>query len=306
MSTDDRKVGFYGIELKKYKKHEIYFDKDLFKSLLEYIDGLNEKEKVIRIEKYKKAVSIEKIEFEDKTKKIDGEDFSYEIGKITFKSCKYNHNPKYMSSVDGTERKSDKKDYEGEKEKTHLCIRIDECEAKAVLEERRSGVTINGIIDYLNKKMDKYLEIMQLRQDFKIIQSIIPVSGFLEQLSEMKELKIAEIYTYKKLLGSEGLNFMDREDSSMKDNLIIKATAKRGQGMLRRTMEKAYSSLVNGENKISRIRIYGNNSDKNLVKIDSEVIKRLDYIKAELDLDGTVNSVSIFVKMIQFLEEDDE
>ncbi len=76
-----------------------------------YINILTGADKTIRIEKYKKAISIETIS----TDIVAG---GYLV-KIIFKSCKYNHNPKYMSSIDGSERDSNKQSEEGDKEKTH-------------------------------------------------------------------------------------------------------------------------------------------------------------------------------------------
>lgn len=300
MSSQDRKIGFYCIQFKKYgeKDGKLFFDKKVFKNLLEFIDKLPDAEKVIKLERYKKAISIEQIIITPKNKDY--------LAKIIFKSCKYDHNPKYMSSIDGSERDSDKQKYEGEKEKTHLCIQIKAVESKVVLEERRSGVTINGIIDYFEQNLKKYLLIDGQEKKYKIMHGIIPVANFVEALGSLKDAKIAEIYTYKKMLGSEGYDLLEREDTFMKDEVVITAKAKPKLGLIKSNIEKVYQSIVAGDSKVSRIRVYGTNSDNNAVKIDSDVIKKLDYVKAVLDVDGTVNTASIFAQMIRILEADDE
>jgi hypothetical protein len=300
MSNQDRKIGFYGIQFKQYGKKDgdIFFDQEIFKNLLEFIDRLSAAEKVIKLERYKKAISIDQINVDSKKKGY--------LAKIVFKSCKYDHNPKYMSSIDGSERESDKKKYEGEKEKTHLCIQINALEGKAVLEERRSGVTIKGIVDYFEQNLKKYLEKEEQKKSYKIIHSIIPGHDFIEALKGMKEAKIAEIYTSKKFLGSEGYNLLEREDTFMKDDIVITTKAKPKLSLGKRYLKKAYESVVSGDGKISRVRVYGINSENNAVKIDSDVIKKLDYVKAVLDVDGTVNTKSVFLQMTKVLEADDE
>lgn len=304
MSVEDRKIGFYNLQFKKYKRKEdikegdMFFDISIFKNLLEYIDNLSGEEKVIKIARYQKAIAIEKIDLIS----IENE----YLVKMIFKSCKYNHNPQYMSSIDGSERKSDKKIYEGEKEKTHLCMRIYALEAKVILEERQSGVSIKGIVEYFEGNLKKYLEGIKAKKNYKILHGIIPTKDFKRSVNGLKDAKIAEMYTHKKMLGSEGYNFLEREDQFMKDDIVITAKAKPQFGLGKDLLLKAYESLVTGESKITRIRIYGIDSDNNPVKIDSEIIKKLEYVRTKLDIDGTVNSDSIFEKMVSVLEVSDE
>ena len=77
-------------------------------------------------EKLNKAISIDSI----KEEKIPG----LHLIKCVFKSCTFNHSPNYMSSIDGSERPTDKLLFEGDKELTHICFRIDGNEAYTVFE----------------------------------------------------------------------------------------------------------------------------------------------------------------------------
>ena len=300
MSSKDRKIGFYNIQFKRYgkKNDALFFDKENLKELLEFINQLSDKERIIKNKQIKKAISIEEIIL---TSRNDGY-----LAKIIFKSCKYDHSPQYMSSIDGSERNSDKKNYEGEKEKSHLCMHINNEEAKMVLEERRSGVTIKGVVDYFEQNLKKYFLSIGEKKEYRIIHGIIPVENFDEALKNMKNAKIAEIYTYKKMLCSEGYNLLEREDSFMQEEIVITAKAKRTMGLIKTNLIKAYQSIAAEDSKVTRIRIYGTNSDDNPVKIDSEIIKKLDYVQTSLDTDGTVNTKSIFGQMIKVLEADDE
>lgn len=298
MSTSDRKVGFYNFAFHKHGRpdDELHFDCELFKSLLEYIAGLPEADQLIRIEQYNKAICVENVS-------IDSTTGGYLV-KVLFKSCKYNHNPKYMSSIDGSERDTDKRSDEGEKEKTHLCMRVGNLETELILEERRSGVTINGITNYLNNKLREYLTKNQLSKNFKIVHGIVPIEDFLQELEKMSRLKIAEIYTYKKMLGSEAYGLLDREDLSMKEDIIITAKAKPQESLAKRTGAYIFNQLTAEGSNVSRIRIYGSDQEGKAITLDSLRIKKLEYINTVLDNDGTVNTSSIFGKMMFILGDE--
>ncbi len=298
MSTADRKVGFYTYDFHKRgtPEDERYFDRELFIDLLNYVAALPEADRLIRIEQYNKAICFESIAIDPTTGGF--------LVKVLFKSCKYNHNPKYMSSLDGSERDTDKKPEEGEKEKTHLCFRVRTLEAELLLEERKSGITIGGITDYLNKKLKDYLTQNKKPKNFKIVYGIIPMRDFLVELEKMSRLKIAEIYTYKKMLGSEAYGLLDREDLSMKEDIVITAKAKPRESLAKRTASLIYNQITAQDSKVSRVRIYGNDTEGKSVTLDSLLIKKLEYINTALDGDGTVNTSSIFGKMMAILGDE--
>ena len=133
MSVQKRKIGHWSIVFSN-SAEVVAFDGLLLEKFVNYINQLPDVKKIINEEKKNKAVSIQKISVETKQ--------NLKLIKFIFKSCKYNHSPKYMSSKDGSERKSNKKLFEGDKEITHMCMRIDRDEAYVVFEERRSGVNM--------------------------------------------------------------------------------------------------------------------------------------------------------------------
>lgn len=107
------------------------------------MQSLPDENKLFRDEKNNKAVALSSVR--DETKQ------GLHLYKIIFKSCKYNHSPDYMSSTDGSERPTDKQLHEGDKELTHMCMRIDGNEVFTIFEERRNGVTIGGVIKYFSE-----------------------------------------------------------------------------------------------------------------------------------------------------------
>ncbi len=83
MSEPTRRIGYYFMDFTEIDTDERTFDKDLFKRLLVYINGLGDKDRVIKDTKANKAMDIESITMYQK------DDIDY--AKIIFKSCKFNH-----------------------------------------------------------------------------------------------------------------------------------------------------------------------------------------------------------------------
>ena len=119
MSTQKRRITYWSIDF--IKKEEHLFDPAMLCRFMMYVAGLDEMKRLEKNTKTNKAISLESV----KNETVQG----VQILKIVFKSCKFNHSPAYMSSSDGTERPSDKQLNEGEKELTHICMRINADEA---------------------------------------------------------------------------------------------------------------------------------------------------------------------------------
>lgn len=289
MSVIDRKVGFYNFIYRRYRTNEEYFDKQHFLNFIGNIESLNH---IMDVSRANKAISIEWVN----VSQINYQDTI----EIIFKSCKYNHSPDYMSSVDGSVRPSHKQLHEGEKELTHLCMKVTSLEAEVILEERRSGVTINEIVRYIKQCLRVYNGQNQISNNFKLEYGIVPSDDFVTSLEGMTKVKVAEIYKHKRILGSEALNLLNREDHSMKEDIIITMKAKKGESLGKTFLKRAYE-VIGEDVETKRIRIYGNDEDNKGIKLDSDMMKRLDFVKAELNENGVVNSGSIFNKMIESL-----
>lgn len=290
MSSVSRKIGNYSICFEQYRTNEKYFDKALFLEILEFIKNLKGVDKIIKIKKYSKAVSIDNMTIDDDTV------------KIVFKNCKYNHSPEYMSSEDGSERKSDKKLSEGDKEVTHMLGVLSEYEMKLVLEERRSGVSIGVIIKFLNKHLRNYLKENDLKINFSITYAIIPIGNFEDNLKKMNRVKIAEVFTYKRILGSEELNLLKREDPAMRDEITITMKSKTTRSLGRDNLKSIYNSITGQGEEVSRIRIFGESETGFDTVIDSRFTKKTDFVDVVLKENGVVNTNSIFKEMKDYLE----
>lgn len=286
MSVQKRKLSYWGIEFASGDNH--FFDAPLFCLFLSYVQGLPDENKLFRDEKNNKAVALSNVR--DETKQC------LHLYKIIFKSCKYNHSPDYMSSTDGSERPTDKQLHEGDKELTHMCMRIDGNEAFTIFEERRNGVTIGGVIKYFNKLLHTFLAQEGIPGNFYLWASIIPPEDFLTALESADRVSIAELFVEKKVLGSGYLGLMD-VDANSQDDLVMTLKSKPRQSLPKRALKQTFLSLTTEGSQVSRIRLYGKDINKMSVIIDSLKGKRVEEVTVNLTPNGVVDSYSIFAKI---------
>ena len=290
MSVRKRKLGYYSIDFLSGEEHS--FDSNLFCGFIRFLKGLPEKERLFNDTKNNKAVALSNIRDEVKQ--------GMQFFKLTFKSCKYNHSPDFMSSLDGSERPTDKQLYEGERELTHMCMRIDMSEAYTVFEERKNGVSMGGVIAYFNRLLNRYYLQTGTPNDKILWSSLVPPDDFLTALRDADRISIADIFVEKKVLGSDYLNIMD-VDANAQDNLIMTLKAKRSQTLSKRAVEAVFRSIATEGTTITRIRLYGKDVNKLNILIDSLNQKKFEEIIVELGDNGTVDSYSIFAKIEEVL-----
>lgn len=286
MSVQKRKLSYWGIDFVSGDNH--FFDAPLFCRFLSYMQGLPADEKLFRDEKNNKAVALSSIR--DETKQ------GLHLFKIVFKSCKYNHSPDYMSSTDGSERPTDKQLYEGDKELTHMCMRIDGNEAFTIFEDRRNGVTMGGVVKYFNKLLHTFLAQEGITDNFYLWASIIPPEDFLTALEAADRVSVAELFVEKKVLGSNYLGLMD-VDANSQDDLVMTLKSKPRQSLPKRAIKQTFLSLTTEGSRVSRIRLYGKDINKMSVMIDSLKGKRVEEVTVDLTPNGIVDSYSIFAKI---------
>lgn len=292
MSQQKRKLGYWSIEFSHGDRE--FFDAELFCGFYDYLGTLDTQTLLQKDPSNNKAVAIDriwKVTIQGRT--------AYEI---RFKSCKYNHSPDYMSSTDGSERPTEKKLYEGDKEVTHLCIRIDSLEATCVIEERRQGVSFGAVIRYLNVLLRDYLESIGRDENFLLFASIIPSQDFLTALDASEKISIAELFVDKEIVGSGYLGFLEI-DASTREEIIMTIKSKPKQTIAKRAIKDAFLAITTEGTKVRRIRLRGRDYNNMSVIIDSLNAKKKDEVMVELQANGIVNSSSIFQKMEEALEE---
>lgn len=290
MSTQKRKLSYFGIDFLSGENHR--FDPALFCDFLAYLDALSTQDKLFNDEKTKKAVAVDQMLNETKS--------GLHLYKIVFKSCKYNHSPNYMSSRDGSERISDKRLDEGDKELTHMCMRIDGHEAYTIFEERRNGVTIGGVISYFNRHLKDFLHARGITDDFYLWAGVVPPDDFITALSNATRISAADIYVDKAVLGSGYLNLMELDASSQNDLVMTLKTVPR-QSLPKRAMQGLFRRISTEGTVVNRIRLYGKDINGMNTMIDSLHQKKVDEVSVNLLQNGVVDTYSIFAKIEEIL-----
>ncbi len=290
MSTQRRKLSYFGIDFLSGEQH--HFDSDLFCQFLAYLASLPTPNKLFNDEKSKKAVALASIL--DETKE------GIHLYKIVFKSCKYNHSPDYMSSRDGTERVSDKRLDEGDKELTHMCMRIDGHEAYTIFEDRRNGVTIGGVISYFNRHLKDFLRIRDIEDNFYLWAGIVPPDDFITTLNNAMRISVADVFVDKSVLGSGYLNLMEI-DASSQDDLVITLKSKPRQSLPKRAIQGTFMKLSTEGTVVNRIRLYGKDVNRMNIMIDSLHQKKVEEVTVDLLPNGVVDTYSIFAKFEEVL-----
>ena len=207
-----------------------------------------------------------------------------------------------MSSTDGSERPTDKKLHEGDKEVTHLCICINPLEATCVIEERRQGVSFGAIIRYFNILLREYLTRIGRDEGIILFGSIIPSEDFLSALDSAEKISVAELFVDKEVVGSGYLGFLEI-DANTREDIIMTIKSKPKQTFTKRALKEAYLAMVTEGTQVRRIRLRGRDYNNMSIVIDSINAKKKDEVIVELTENGIVNSASFFQKMEESLEE---
>lgn len=291
MSTHKRKIGYYNITFTN--GDTFTFDNNLFFDFMNYLSSLDANDKIFRDEKNKKAISVDSISHIKK----EGMDFL----KVIFKSCKYNHFPDYMSSVDGSERPTSKTKDEGDKELTHMMMRVGAHEAYTIFEERKSGVSMGGMIKYFNEKLKSFYTANDIDSNDYLWSGAIPAEDFITALDNSTRISIAEMFISKEVLGDAGLMLFENGEINCREEITFLAKAKNRESLQTRAFRNLYTSICSKGSKVNRIRLYGKDIDGMDMVLDSLNMQMKKEITVELRPNGTIDSYSIFAKLEEIL-----
>lgn len=291
MSTNNRRLSYWTINYID-SQEQISFDGDLFLDFLDYCISLEPERLLINDRTKYKAVALKSMQIEE----VD----SLRICKIVMKSCKYNHSPDFMSSVDGTVRVSGKTLSEGDEEITHLCIRIDPDEAYVVFEQRVSGVSFGRFVEYLNHFFKRYKRDKEVQEDIYLNSNAVLIHDFENVLGCVQRISSAELYTHKEIVGSEFLDLMEI-DTNVRDEVIFTIKAERRASLSREKIQHAFRQLISGDSKITRMRLRCKDNDDISIMLDTINMKKKDEITVKLNDNGIVDTIDIFIKMKDIL-----
>ena len=107
--------------------------------------------------------------------------------------------------------------------------------------------------------------------------------NFIEQLQAMNRVMKAVIYTDKRILGSDSLNYMERT-SNVKEEMSINLSVKRGASMKDAILD-AWNKLVAGRTEITRIRVEGEGEHDEKTVINTEQFAKIEYMEVNQNED---------------------
>jgi len=214
-----------------------------------------------------------------------------------FKSAKYNHRPDLIDKYNLSERSNPKKMTEGESEKTHFAMGINNNEILFLLETKRDGVQINTLQTYL----DQYLK--KINQHYILNIGLSVTGDFNEKLKELDRVTSVEIYTpYTQVSDTFGSE-IPLDNGDVQEDAVVTFKAKRSMS-LSSAAKAAYNILSNTKrDEVSRVRVYGKTSSQSTILLDTNRLKDHDTIKVELDDNGQVTTESILPALNKLVED---
>ena len=216
---------------------------------------------------------------------------------LVFRTAKYAHRPPLMNKK-AEERDNPKTLAEGDAEATHVGIKFMPDEAIALLEERRAGMTMNRVCEYLNHFVMEFARKDKVELPFMIQHGLIPKGDFQKELSKLKRVSVGEIFVEKKLLGDAGIS---NRTSEVRDDLFITVKAEKSKN-IKEVAQDAFDRLTGQKRGVRRIRLYGTSETGKPTVLDTDLIKMIHWLDVDLHPEtGEVNTSQIFTHFGQII-----
>lgn len=221
---------------------------------------------------------------------IDETDFM--VGR--FFSAKYDYRPPLIDKNSLAERESPKAVSEGEKELTHFAITFDQNDALLLLEQKKSGISINTLVKYLNSFLK------QTVSGHTIVAGLSVKGNFKSKLKELSRAVSVEIYVpynkYTDTFGEEPIS-----TKNIRQDAIITLSAEKSLS-ISESAKDLYRKMTNNKADISRIKIYGKTQGNTSTMLDTHCLKDRNTVQVDLDANKQVVSDSMFKALKQTME----
>lgn len=202
-----------------------------------------------------------------------------------------------------TLKKTGEKDItDGDLERQHIVIKILEDNSQAILifEKIPGAISIGCIRDELNKHLiNSYInKHMSINASIKIAPT--PSENFMHDLMKTKRISAVKIFVdrNKTITDPELIIAGDSDNIRNIAELTYKPSLK--QRIFPNQVENLYNSHIENPSKIFRIVVEAN-GENGKIRLDTEGAKMAKYIKANLDIDGLVDTQDIFNKFESFV-----
>lgn len=277
MSSKEIKIQFYTIIRRNWKnsdeKNTEFVPFYLAAEVIQYISTLPKKKKFYELKNNKFCF-------------IDNVEINENFCSGYFKSARDQFRPNLLNKQTGVERKNPKEKSEGDIEKTHFVVKVDEKneEVYLFLEQNHTGISILNFINYLNNFSKKYAVKKKLETRFSLTHQVIARNNFLTELEKLEKTKIAEIHIDKKILGNNFLQFSNRI-IPIQNDIMLQVKAEKKEDIKNFAVD-VYNNFSKGkDDAISKIRIYGYDENGNKTFIDTDFMGQIDFIPVQLDAD---------------------
>ena len=283
----NRKIGFYFLFLRQRD-----FEFPIKYNLIQLLNYLQERTRLER----KQDIGEDKIVFLDSCTQ-EGDD---NLLKLLFKNAKHSYRAPLINKNTVEERENPKKIDEGEQMKTHALVKFKDGDAILFLETGGGMLSYHGLAEYLNRMLALYNG-QFTNDEGKILGhfciDMVPRDDFREVLNSMNRVSCATIFTDKRILGSEALNYSEPSEE-LKEEVVIELKAKRGKNIMQHIYD--FLDRANGANsEIRRIRVKVKLPNNNEGIIDTGFIIKKEYVDAQQNEDtGEYNTAYMFSQLV--------
>lgn len=283
MAAKDRSIAYIEFQLRiKNKNCSI----GVLRNVIEAIQNQDVSHRKVDFDKSEKVVILENSEKKDNN-----------IYWITLKTGKYGYTANLIDRHTGEERNNDKTIDEGEKELTHMCLKILENNAICALESNRDGAGARLICNYFEHFIKK------INSDYRLSFSWISTKGIADILEKANRIMAVDVEcSYLDI--AEDI-FRNMYGNEVKETFAVQFRPERRKSLAKDKVMKLYSELdPNG--KIRRLRIKMRTDEGDDVLLDSMLDKVRDKVSVETDSKGVILSRRIFSELQHHLEKIEE
>lgn len=281
MPRKKRKIGFYYLSVNEGNQV-----RESFNIVINHINSLPKQERIYELGN-NKFCFLESYQTSNQNSR----------NKIIIKSAKHSFRPNLVHRDTVIERENPKQIQEGEIEKSHLVMKLNNESVCFILDKHFSGITVRQFINYLNQFSYQIDAEIPIRFGFEIVVK----DNFLEEIDNLHRVTCADVVVDKQLLGSEALNYSNRI-SQVKHDIVLSVKAKR-QNSIEDFAKDVFAKFAGGDRAINKIRIIGRNEENNQVVLNTDFIERQEYVWAEIsETTGEISSNDMFIEMNSALE----
>ncbi len=241
--------------------------------------------------------AVEKIIWLDDFKDLGNGNYN-----LIFKSAKYNHVRNEIDTVNMTPLGQRKRPQDGDEEKTHLCIRLANGQMRflAIHESNHYGISIKGIVDYLNAQFEKLNEQDEHEAFYRASYEIVPSEEFLTRLKKAKTMHAMRLEVDREVFKDDFWSLSGRNDIRETVEVVLKRP--KGTKIFPENLIKAYYDNMQSDSRIKSITVSGRGSANDTMEISTDLIKMKHCISVECeDVTFEVRSSDFFLKAQGFI-----